>query len=110
MDNKQIASMTSSGNVFADMGLEDADELLARAELGHSVRMIIEKGRYGKQKEIATLLGIKQPEVSNLMNGKYHLFSEARLLQFLTKLGQKVTLTVTPRLAGERSLKVQIAG
>jgi len=62
----------STGNVFADMGLDDADELLIRAQLGQSVRKIL-KEKNLKQREIAELLGIDQAEVSKLMNGKYQL-------------------------------------
>ena len=72
----------SSGNVFADMELAEADELLTRAKLGYSVRQIL-KSRGLKQREIADILEIKQPEVSNLMQGKYHLFSEGRLFWLL---------------------------
>ncbi len=89
-----------SGNVFADLELEDADELLTRARLGHSVRMILKKGRL-RQQEIAKLLGIDQAEVSKLMNGKYHLFAEGRLFGFLNKLDQKVTVKISKRRAGD---------
>ena len=34
----------SSGNVFADLGLKDADSLLMRAELGYQILKIL-KGR-----------------------------------------------------------------
>jgi predicted XRE-type DNA-binding protein len=90
----------SSGNVFADMGLEEADELLTRAQLGYSVRQIL-KDRGLKQQVIATLLDIKQPEVSNLMQGKYHLFSEGRLFSFLRKLDQKVIIQISQHQDGE---------
>ncbi len=90
----------SSGNVFADMGLEDADELLLRAKLGYTIRKILES-RNLKQQEIAELLNIKQPEVSNLMNGKYHLFSEGRLFTFLNKLEHKVTIQISQHKTGE---------
>src|SRR5256885_2037751 len=52
-----------SGNVFADLELDDADALLTRAQLGHTVRMILTKKKL-RQREIATLLGIDQAEVS----------------------------------------------
>ena len=74
----------SSGNVFADMGLEDADGLMIRAQLGQAVRRILEE-KGSKQRETGGLLGIDQAEVSKLMNGKYHLFSEGRLLGFLNR-------------------------
>lgn len=98
----------SSGNVFADLGLEDAEELLVRAKLGHSVRMVLDKRKL-KQREISQLLEIKQPEVSNLMNGRYTLFSQERLFGFLNKLDWKVTVKITPRRKGEKPQDVVFA-
>ena len=83
-------------------------KLLTRAQLGHSVRMILEK-RNLKQREIGKLLGIKQPEVSNLMNGRYTLFSQERLFGFLNKLDRKVTVKVTHRRSGEKPQEVVFA-
>ena len=95
----------SSGNVFADMGLEDADELMVRAQIGHAVRMILKEKAY-KQREISELLRIGQAEVSKLVNGKYHLFSEGRLLGFLNRLDQKIILRIEPRQKDGRPLEV----
>ncbi len=95
----------SSGNVFADMGLEDADELMIRAQLGYAVRKILEEKKR-KQREIAALLGIDQAEVSKLMGGKYHLFSEGRLLGFLNRLNQKVIMQIKPRQQGDKVLEL----
>ncbi len=86
----------SGGNVFAGMALEDADELMMRAQLGQAVRRILEE-KGGKQREFVDLLGIDQAEVAKLMNGKYHLFSEGRLLGFLGRLDGKVSVCVEPR-------------
>ena len=98
--NNSLEFTKSSGNVFADMGLEDAEELQIRAKLGYTVRKILES-RDLKQQEIAELLRIKQPEVSNLMKGKYHLFSEGRLFSFLNKLEQKIIIQIAPHHTGE---------
>ncbi|MEZ4860636.1 MAG: helix-turn-helix transcriptional regulator [Caldilineaceae bacterium] len=87
-------------NVFADLGLEDADELLIRARLGHSVRMIL-KDKNLKQFQISELLNIDQSEVSKLMNGKYYLFSESRLFTFLNKLDKKITVQISSWHEGE---------
>lgn len=108
-DITQSEFTKSSGNVFADMGLEDAEELLTRAKLGVAVRRILES-RHLKQQEIASLLNIKQPEVSNIMKGKYHLFSEARLFGFLNRLSRKVTIQISPHLAGEAFIDVAEIG
>lgn len=106
--NGKIEFEKSSGNVFADLGLDEADELLTRAKLGHSVRMILEKKNL-KQSEIGKLLEIKQPEVSNLMNGRYTLFSQERLFGFLNKLDRKVTVKVSRRRKNEPLQEVVLA-
>ena len=108
MNKTNRTSTPSSGNVFADLELDQADVLLARAELGFAVRKLIEARGFATQKEIATLLGIQQPEVSNILNSKYHLFSEARLLTFLTRLDQKIHITISPRSAGEAAFAVHL--
>lgn len=108
MTRKKPEYEMGSSNVFADLGLKDADELLTRAKLGHTVRMILEK-RGLKQKEISELLKINQSEVSRLMNGKYHLFSEGRLFGFLNKLDQKVTVQISPRQKGDNPQEVVLA-
>lgn len=100
MKNEHHDYTVSSGNVFADMGLADADELLIRAQLGRTVRLLLEE-RAVKQREAADLLGISQAEVSRIMNGHYHLFSEGRLFGFLNRLDRAVTIHITPHHEGE---------
>ena len=102
---KKIQHQVGSGNIFADLGLEDADELLTRAKLGHSVRMIL-KDRGLNQKNISDLLKIDQSEVSKLMNGKYHLFSEGRLFGFLNRLDRKVTVQISPKRKNDTAQEV----
>jgi len=82
-----------SGNVFADIGLKDADELFARAQIGVEVLKIL-KDRKLKQREIAALLAVKQSEVSHLLNGRFSRFSEGKLLAFLKKLDRQVMLVI----------------
>ena len=106
-ETDKIEFTESTGNVFADMGLEDAEELLTRAKLGFAVRQILES-RNLKQQEIANILNIKQPEVSNLMQGKYHLFSEGRLFEFLNRLNKKITIKISNFHAGENLVDVAL--
>ncbi len=91
---------TSSGNVFADLGLDDADELFTRAQIGFHVYKILES-RNLKQREIAKLLGIAQPDVSHLMNGHFSRFTTDKLLDFLRRMNQKVTIRISPHKKGE---------
>ena len=89
-----------SGNVFADLGLEDAEELYTRAALGVEVMSILRKQGL-TQKEAAAFLGLKQPEVSAIMRAKFSRFSQERLIGFLNKLNRKVTIQVSLHRKGE---------
>ncbi|VXD15526.1 conserved hypothetical protein [Planktothrix serta PCC 8927] len=86
----------SSGNVFADLGLDDADELLTRGKIGIQVVRLLQR-RNLKQQEISKILGITQREVSDLMKGEFQQFSEGKLLNFLKRLDIEVTLYLRPR-------------
>ena len=97
-----------SGNVFADLGLDDADELLTRAQIGFQVYRLL-KSRKLKQREIAALLSIAQPDVSHLMNGHYSRFTADKLLDFLRRLEQKVTIHIRPHRPGEPYQEVRFA-
>lgn len=100
MNKVKIEFEESSGNVFADLGLEDAEELQTRGILGfHVVQLLKDKDL--KQREIADLLGIKQAEVSHLMNGHFSRFSTDKLLDFLKRLEHKVTIEISPHKKGE---------
>ena len=89
-----------SGNVFADLGLPDADERLARSKLGFHVYKLLADKKL-TQREIAALLGIRQPEVSHLMNGHFNRFTTDKLLGFLKRLDRKVTIQISPHHPGE---------
>jgi predicted XRE-type DNA-binding protein len=99
-DQAAIEHEQGSGNVFADLGLEDAEELYARSQLGFHVHKLL-TARKLKQREIASLLGIKQPEVSHLMNGHFSRFTTDKLLDFLKRLDQTVTICIRPHQPGE---------
>jgi predicted XRE-type DNA-binding protein len=87
----------SSGNVFADLELSNPEELQLKARLTHLITRII-KQRGWTQQQAAKALGIKQPDVSELSRGqKLDHYSVERLMYFLSRLEQKVTITVSSR-------------
>jgi predicted XRE-type DNA-binding protein len=98
----------SSGNIFVDSGLEDSGELYARAQIGVHVFRIL-KDKKLKQREIAGVLGIAQPDVSHLMNGHFSRFTTDKLLDFLKRLNQKVKIEVSRRHKGEPYQQVIVA-
>ncbi len=91
----EIEFAESSGNVFADLGLPNSEERLAKAELARQIRVIIEE-RELTQVQAGAILGIAQPNISNLTRGRLSGFSIERLMQFLTLLGRDVRIVVTP--------------
>ena len=103
---EQIKVFEGTDNIFADIGLDNADELLARAQIGVEVLKILQE-RQLKQREISALLNIKQPEVSHLMNGRFSRFTEGKLMGFLKKLDREVILVINrPKQGGGISLSL----
>ena len=82
-----------SGNVFADLGLPEAEEELTKAQLATHIRHVI-KNRRLTQNAAAKVMGIDQPKVSALLNGRLANFSSERLMRLLTALGQDVDITI----------------
>jgi len=107
-NQRHIECEEGSGNVFADLGLKDADELFTRAQIGCHVYTIL-KAKKLKQRAIATLLGVAQPDVSHLRNGHYSRFTTDKLLDFLKRLDRKVTIRISPHKRGEPYQEVGFA-
>jgi predicted XRE-type DNA-binding protein len=105
---KPIRFEEGSGNVFADLGLKDSDQLLARAQIGFYVFKILEDKKL-RQREISDILGIAQPDVSHLMNGHFSRFTTDKLLDFLKRLDRKVTIEVSRHHKGEPYQQVTFA-
>jgi predicted XRE-type DNA-binding protein len=108
MRHKKIKFEAGSGNVFADLGLKDSDELFTRAQIGFCVHKVVEAKNL-KQREIAAVLGIAQSDVSHLMNGHYSRFTTDKLLEFLKRLDRKVSIRIAPRKAGEPFQEISLA-
>ena len=95
----------SSGNVFHDLGLHDADVLQAKAELVHWIATIIEK-RGLTQVAAAEILGVSQPKISALLHGRIDGFSIDRIVKYLAALDQDVEISVRPKARKMSTIKV----
>jgi predicted XRE-type DNA-binding protein len=84
----------SSGNVIADLGLKDPDNLMAKAVLATHIKSVI-KARSLTQARAAEILGIDQPKVSAVTSGRLEGFSSDRLMRFLNALGCDVKISVS---------------
>jgi predicted XRE-type DNA-binding protein len=95
-EREPIGATEGSGNVFADLGLADPEEALAKAELARQIgALLAERGL--TQAQAAALLGVDQPKVSALVRGRLEGFSLDRLLRFLLALDRDVEIVVRPR-------------
>ena len=94
MAKKPLMPVTpSSGNVFADIGVPEPEEELAKAQLAGRIREIVRRSRM-TQVAAAEVMGIDQPKVSALLSGRLGNFSSERLMRLLTRLGQDVEIVV----------------
>ena len=105
--NKKIAVEEGSGNVFADIGLPDPEERLAKADLAVRISEAI-RARRLTQTRAAHILKIDQPKISRLLRGQLSGFSTERLMHFLTLLGRDIEITVktAPRSRRQGHLRV----
>ena len=84
-----------SGNVFADLGLADAEKLKIKTGLVIEIRKAM-KSRGQTQQEAAKRMGISQPKVSDMMRGDFTNLSERKLMDCLTRLGYDIEIKVRP--------------
>jgi predicted XRE-type DNA-binding protein len=93
---EEIECEVSSGNVFADLGIDNPEEELTKAKLVWEIEQIIKKRKL-TQEAAAKAMGINQPKVSALIRRKLGGFSVERLIHFLNALGQDVDIVVRPK-------------
>ncbi|MDE0109350.1 MAG: helix-turn-helix transcriptional regulator [Bryobacterales bacterium] len=97
----------SSGNVFADLGLPDANSHMLKAEIVSRIDKIIRERKL-KQVEAAKLLGLSQPDVSRLLRGSFREYSLERLLRLLARLGHDVDIVIR-ELNSEQTGRLKVA-
>lgn len=96
-----------SDNVFADIGLPNAEEHLVKAQLVFKIDGLM-KGRRLTQVQAAKLFGVKQPDVSKMLRGDFRQFSVERLLRFLVALGQDVEIVVKPHKDSRKAAALRV--
>ncbi len=104
---KRMEIEEGSGNVFADIGLPNPEERLAKADLAIRIAETI-RARRLTQTRAARILRIDQPKISRLLRGQLSGFSAERLMHFLTLLGRDVEILVkrAPRTRRQGRLRV----
>ena len=93
IEGEEIEVETGSGNVFADLGLPDAEERAFKADLVLCISRAM-KAKGLTQAELGEIVGLPQPKVSALLRGRLSGFSIDRLLSILNRLGRTVEVRV----------------
>lgn len=107
--SEKIFIEKSSGNVFADLGFADADELLIKAELVRQICHILRRRRI-TQARAAKILGIDQPKVSALIRGRLTGFSTDRLLRFLNALDRDIDIVLKTKPRSRKQARIKVVG
>jgi len=100
--------IVGSGNVFKDLGFENPEEELAKVKLASIINDIIEKRRL-TQKLAGEILGVNQPKISALKNGRLKGFSIERLFSYLEKLDQHIEITITNKSKAKSAQSITVA-
>lgn len=103
----RIPVTESSGNVFADLGVSEPDEELAKAQLASHIRHTIKRKKL-TQIQAAERLGLDQPKVSALINGRLAGFSSDRLLRCLAALKQDVEIVIRAVPRGRERGRIRV--
>jgi predicted XRE-type DNA-binding protein len=90
---EEMSYEVSSGNVYADLGFDDAEEMAAKAGLVREIRRTMDR-RGLTQVQVAKLTGVDQPTLSKLLRGRMSNFSFDRLTEMLRDLGRNMVLLV----------------
>jgi predicted XRE-type DNA-binding protein len=80
-------------NVYADLGLPDAEEMLVKAKLAAKIAEIL-AARDWTQQQAGLILGIPQPKLSKMLRGQFRGISEAKMLDCLTRLGRDIQIVI----------------
>jgi len=91
--NENETVVKSSGNVFADLGVEEPATELAEAELAHAISRIIEMHGWA-QEEAARQMAIDQPKAPAIVRGMLAGFSFDRLLRLLNQMDYAIDVTL----------------
>jgi len=96
-----------SGNVYADLGFENAEQMLVKARLVAKISEIIRRRRL-TQAQAAELLGMSQTKLSSMLRGRFQGISETSMIECLIRLGRNVEIVVKPASRSKAAGQVSV--
>lgn len=104
---EEIEVTESSGNVYADLGFKNPEEMMAKANLAILIGDTIKKRKL-RQKRAAEIMGIDQPKVSAILRGRLSGFTIERLMRFLMALGMDIIIEAKPHTERKNPPYIQV--
>ncbi len=104
---RKISVVEGSGNIFADLGLPNPEERLAKADLAIRIASAIRERKL-TQAHAARILKIDQPKISRLLRGRLSGFSTQRLMHILTLLGRDIEIVVKNAPRSRRTGRLRV--
>ena len=102
---RQVKVEMGSGNIFADLGLPDADAHFLKAQIVAEIYRLTNQRKL-TQAQAGKLIGISQPEVSRMFKGNFREYSIDRLMGFLTAFDRDVEIVVRPHKKGGKAGRI----
>jgi len=99
--------ISSSGNVFADLGISNAEEKQTKVRLAVAINEIV-RGQQLSQAAAARRLNVNQPKISALSNYQLDGFSVERLMNFLTALDRDVNIVIRQKPRSQRAGRILV--
>jgi predicted XRE-type DNA-binding protein len=96
MTKRRSTIEKGSGNIFTDLGLPDADDMLLKSSIVVELRRLIAQRKL-TQTAAAKLVAVSQADLSKILRGQFRGYSEAKLMRMLTAFGQDIEITTRPR-------------
>jgi predicted XRE-type DNA-binding protein len=99
--------LQSSGNVFRDLGLRDADEKQTKVRLAVAINQIVTRQQLS-QRAAGRRLRVNQPKISALANYRVEGFSVERLMNFLTALDRDIEIVIRRKPASRKAARILV--
>ena len=97
----------SSGNIYEDLEIPNANEMRIKSQLSAKIGEII-KARHLTQSQASEILGLSQPKLSEMLRGKFRGISEAKMMECLSHLGRDVQIVVKPAPRSRKEGRIEV--
>jgi predicted XRE-type DNA-binding protein len=104
----EVTYVESSGNVYADLGIENPEEMKLKAQIAMTIQRLMKQQRL-TQTAAARRIGMPQPHLSDILRGKFRGYSVGKMLMILNRLGHPVVIEIQSQRQEDAHTEVLVA-